>query len=135
MSILSLMILFSSGNRPSLHFSGTTPSWSQELLQLLQDCFGGAVPAATDGHFCLAKIKTNLTVPRWVEQIDSSSYTMKKMSFSRAHQFLFLNSIREIAFDWLCVQIRAFDWLIEMLSNFGHVWQKIMFIVIPWIDC
>ena len=55
----------------------------------------------------------------------------KNVFFSCTPISFFLNSIREIAFDWLCVQIRAFDWLIEMLSNFGHVWQKIMFIVIP----
>ena len=38
----------------------TTPSRSQELLQLLRDCFGGAVPAATDGHFGLAKFQNKL---------------------------------------------------------------------------
>ena len=32
--------------------------------------------------------------------------------------------IGKIALDWLCVQIRAFDWLTEMHTNYGNVSQK-----------
>ena len=38
----------------------TTPSRSQQFLQLLRDCFGGAVPAATDGQIGLAKFQNKL---------------------------------------------------------------------------
>ena len=49
---------------------------------------------------------------------------MKKKSLSRTPQFLFVNGAAEIAFDWLCAQIRAFDWLTETHKNFGNVTQK-----------
>ena len=47
------------GGREDHYFLGT-PSRSHELLQLLRDCFGGAVPATTDGHFGLAKFQNKL---------------------------------------------------------------------------
>ena len=67
---------------------------------------------------------------------DASSHTMTKKVLVRASLISFFwNGIGEIALDWLCGEIWAFDWLTETYTNFELVSQKRSFYCNPVVWC
>ena len=107
----------------------------------------GSIPVRFDlktFDSCL-RSKTNLGWPCWKSIVEYSatfifasleSPTMKK-AWSRTTNFFFRYDIGEMALDWLCVKILAFDWLREMFDitcNFRHVTSKFYWLpLIFWI--